>query len=305
MKKAFTLIELMIVIGILGVLMGVILSQFGGATESSRLAVCQSNMRNLAQACQSAAMSSGYYPRAATCEYSTFESDESDNMVYGLYSGWIGRVDDHQHRGHYGSHVSGQNIGCYHANEEEARQAITNGTLFASMSYDRKGYVCPSHSRSELVKRAGVTPHFSYAMNAYFGYDTSNGSESTATYGYPGEVAFGMNRADRRLLFAEIPFTSAQNANVSTGDNANLDCVLSYNDGMGASSPESIGFNHKSGKLTIAHVVYADCHTARLNMPKGADEGNIRELTEWLCKGYDVVYVGGHYEKVDDSATEE
>lgn len=304
MKKAFTLVELLIVIGILGVLMGVILSQFGGATESSRLAVCQSNMRNLAQACQSAAMSSGFYPRAATAEYVTFKDNESDDMVYGLYSGWIGRPDDHQHRGQYASHVGGQNIGCYHANEEEARQAITNGSIFASMSFDRKGYVCPSHSRSTLVKNAGLTPHFSYAMNAYFGYDTSNGSEATLSYGYPG-VSYGISRADRRLLFAEIPFTSAQNARVSSSDSADLDCVLMYNDGMNAGTPETIGFNHKSGKLTIAHVVYADCHTARLNMPKSADDGNLRDLTEWLCKGYDVVYVGGQYEKVDDSATEE
>lgn len=301
MKKAFTLIELMIVIGIIGVLAGVILSQFGGATESSRLAVCQSNMRNLAQACQSAAMSSGFYPRAGTSEYVTMNSD--GDMIRGLYSGWIGRPDDHDHRGQYSGHVGGHNIGCYTTDEDAARQAISNGTIFASMSFDRKSYVCPGHARSERVKSARLNPQFSYAMNCYFGYDSSDGSEATASYGYPG-VAYGMSRADRRLLFAEIPFTSVQDAVFSTSDSAELDCVLHYDDGE-SGSPEQIGFNHVSGKLTIAHVVYADCHTARLTLPKSADAGQLRDLTEWLCRGYDVVFVGGQYEKVDDSATED
>lgn len=301
MKKAFTLVELLIVIGILGVLMGVILSQFGGATESSRLAVCQSNMRNLAQACQSYAMSEGYYPRAATSEYITMNND--GEMRYGIYSGWIGRTNDHDNRKEKESHISGNNISCY-ASNEDARAAITNGTLFASMSHDFKGYVCPSHSRSSLVKSSNLTPCFSYAMNAYFGYDSSNGSEATVSYGDRGCNYGSLKRADRRLLFAEIPFTSAQSAKVGTAYDPELDCVLKYNDGE-SGSPEAIGFNHKSGKLTIAHVVYADCHTARISMPKGAGDGDLRELTEWLCKGYDVVYVGGKYEKVDDSTTEE
>lgn len=303
MKKAFTLVELLIVIGILGILMGVILSQFGGATDSSRLAVCQSNMRNLAQACQSYAMSSGFYPRAATSQYVTMNSD--GDMLYGIYSGWIGRTNDHQNRQASEGKKTGDNIGCYIENDQDMRAAITNGTLFASLSSDYKSYVCPAHARSQLVKDAKVTPHFSYAMNGYFGYDSSNGQEANVSHGYPGIEYGTLQRADRRLLFAEIPFTSLQNAKTSTGYDSELDCVLTYKDDGESGIAETIGFNHKSGKLTIAHVVFADCHTAKINLPKNADNGSLQDLTEWLCKGYDVVYVGGNYEKVDESATEE
>ena len=40
MKKAFTIIELLVVIGIIGVLAGVLMTSFSGGTESARAAKC-------------------------------------------------------------------------------------------------------------------------------------------------------------------------------------------------------------------------------------------------------------------------
>ena len=48
-RGGFTIIELLVVIGIIGVLAGVLLASFSGGTESARAAKCLSNMRNLAQ----------------------------------------------------------------------------------------------------------------------------------------------------------------------------------------------------------------------------------------------------------------
>ena len=55
MKRAFSLVELIVVIGIIGVLAGVLFASFSGGTESARAAKCLSNMRNLAQAAISTA----------------------------------------------------------------------------------------------------------------------------------------------------------------------------------------------------------------------------------------------------------
>lgn len=280
MKKAFTLIELLIVIGILGILMGVILSQFGGATESSRAAVCQSHMRNLAQACQTYAMANNYYPRAGTQEFVDYDS-EKDQMVYGIRVGWIARLGD---KNNIGRVDTGRKSGTYQSgmtmSEDQIVEVITNGCLYATLGKDRASYTCPHE------KGAG----WSYAMNCDFGFTPPGESEATGSKN-PGSLYYGsIGRADRKLLFAEIDRANASDA-------AN-DPILDYDS-------EHIGFNHKNGKLTVAHIVYADCHTARLACPKDASNSKLRELTEWLCQGYDVTYVGGQYEKVEDSATED
>ena len=46
-KKGFTLLELLIVIGIIAVLGGVMLAQFSGSTDSALAATCMNNMRTL------------------------------------------------------------------------------------------------------------------------------------------------------------------------------------------------------------------------------------------------------------------
>lgn len=307
MKKAFTLIELLIVISIIGVLMGVLLTQFGGATESARAAVCLSNLRNLAQACQSTAMSSGRYPLASTVEYVTYDSTD-DKTKYGLVRGWIGRPHDHENTKELqNSHIQDRMVGCYaeaNGNENDAYLAISNGTVFASLSYDASGYVCPCHARATPVRTKRLTPNWSYAMNSAFVYDYSYGEEATGSK-TSGKVYGTLGRADRTLLFAEIPYNTKQQAHFDKSDDALVDSVLQFDDGTWDGVPESIGFNHESGKLMLAHVVFADCHTAKMTMPKSATDSDLQQLTKWLCEGKDVVLVSGRYEKVNESLNNE
>ena len=52
MRRAFTLIEVLVVIGIVVILVGLVLPALGTLAEGGRSAECQSNLRQLAAASQ-------------------------------------------------------------------------------------------------------------------------------------------------------------------------------------------------------------------------------------------------------------
>ena len=91
MKKGFTLLELLVVIGIIGILSGIMLVSFGGSTEKARAAKCMSNMRSLAVAAQSYGMAHDYYPSAGTFEYTHMgrvKGMKKIGVVYRELYGW-------------------------------------------------------------------------------------------------------------------------------------------------------------------------------------------------------------------------
>lgn len=298
MKKAFTLVELLVVIGILGILSAVLIGSFSGGTESARAVKCLSNMKNLASACQTYGMAHGNYPLAGSVE--KVKVDESRGirnvkMRYCELPGWLSWNSQGAYSGSVNSHVAsvGWFTSAYTEDENVREYAYTNGVLWKYISGNRSLFQCPAH-----VKRYGSTPPaWSYFMNSYFGWDSSRGASAKAeTFG--GIHYAGLKRADRRLLFAEMPFMGVgvsiePNASAST----DFDCVLQYELGTDA---ETVGFNHSSGKRAkFAHVVFADGHTEKLSWPKtGLEATRIKELTKWLCQGKDISFNGKVYEEL-------
>ena len=299
MKKGFTLVELLVVIGILGILSAVLIASFSGGTESARNAQCLTNMKNIASACQSYGMASGNYPLAGSVEKMRIRETTAGRNVRKVYyelPGWLSwNSQGGVYAGEPSSHSASASwfTSAYSTDETAREHAYTNGVLWKYISGNRGIFQCPAH-----VKKFGKNPPaWSYVMNSYFGWDSSQGAASRSE-GYDG-VDFGsLKRADRRLLLAEMPYMGVETA-AKTGESAGTecDCVLQYQDKDGG---EMIGFNHASGKRAkFAHVVFADGHTEKLAWPKdGLNEARVKELTRWLCSATDVTFNGKVYEEL-------
>ena len=298
MKKAFTLVELLIVIAIIAILAGVLMVSMGGATESARAAKCLSNMRNLSAACLNYGINNHYYPRAASVEYSYMDESQGIRHVktrYGERKGWIswnsGGAYDSKPTSSVASggfHKSAYGDGC---TDEQMHYCITNGAIWKYVGANADVYVCPSHT-----KTVGKV-WWSYEMNGYFGGDVEL-SGKTVSESDSG-CGSTLQLADRRLLFAEMPFndgTAASGAGTTDTSKFAADTAIQYR-GLNAGNDETLAFNHYIGKRKCAHVAYADGHVEKLQAPRGEQDG--AELMQWLCEGTDISFNGSRYEELD------
>ena len=295
-RRAFTLIELLVVIGIIGTLTSVLLVTMGSGTERARTAKCASNMRRLATAIRSCS--------AAAQSYQYASPSANDGIKYYAYKGWISYLDR-------GTHYPISSPGSFAqpsfaGTEEDKLHALTNGAIWKAVGCDHETYLCPAFVR--LCKKKGVkNPGWSYQMNPYFGYESTPGA-AAPLQNYAD--TFMTARADRILLLAEIPaleLSKAVKTDASSlpevkltgdaGDPAMDGCLLYKSKG----GNESIGFNHENGREVFGHVAFADGHVETIVAPKN---GNYEELTDWLCRGCDVVYQNGNYQEVNDSDVE-
>ena len=305
MKKAFTLIELLIVIAIIVILAGVLLTVTGGGTESARAAKCMSNLRSLATGANSAAMDGRWYPAAGSYQF----VDLGDGgLVYRERVGWISWLSNkgdpfgHLPGGKAPSAPVSVSICEFNSdNEEDSLFAITNGAIWKAVNCNKSIYTCPTHTIYCQQHSLG-TPNWSYVMNAKFGHDYSRGSkgvpDSRPEYGK-------LTRADRILMFAELPTRQDEGG----GDEWTRDCTLQYKANVNGNSygrnwggkAEAIGFMHKGNRgRYCAHVAFADGHTEKLLEPR---EGGLtpEDLTALLCEGKDVVFDGNGYQEVRET----
>ncbi|MBR6734543.1 MAG: prepilin-type N-terminal cleavage/methylation domain-containing protein [Kiritimatiellae bacterium] len=306
MKKAFTLIELLIVVGIIAVLMGTLVAALSGGTDAARAARCLTNLKNLASACNSYAMACTHYPLAGSAEIKEPDLDSIDSsgvqFIFTEYRGWLSWDSRGAYEGKTTSHVAsgGWFTSAYNQTFDVRQHALTNGALWRYVSENADVFVCPAHKKSMRKQN----PLWSYVMNERFGYDTSLGEQAIP---YDPRIRYdGLPRADRVLMFAELQFLDNDKVEVSTDSGSGIrnDCTLQYNHN------EVIGFNHPNGKRGLfAHVVFADGHAEKLMIPaspSGAgwavapSRGDLEDLTEWLCQGKDVSLNGSRYEKLND-----
>ncbi len=305
MKKAFTLVELLLVVGIIAILIGVFVAMSGGGTESARAAKCLTNMKNLVVACNGYGMTSTWYPAAGSYERKHVGYDGSGKPVhsYEEVRGWISWNSDGAYSGgNARSHVSsaGWFTSTYNQDLDTREYALHHGAIWGHVAGSASVYQCPSHLKACPKEK----PLWSYVMNQKFGYDKTLGSGA-----HPGyrNIEYGeLSRADRILMFAELQFLKNDKVEVNMDESSGIrnDCTLQYG------KDEIIGFNHPNGKRQLyAHVAFADGHVEKLSIPAtysssgwniNLSVSELKDLTTWLCQGKDVAFNGSKYEKLED-----
>lgn len=307
MKKAFSLVELIVVVAIIAILSGVMMASFGGGTASARAARCLSNMKNLASAAQTYGMSSRYYPLAGNLVYMQMREERGNRVKkeYRENAGWISA--NSQNMFPSTSYSTPETVSMYSSDREASSYALTNGVLWKYLSGSHETYVCPEHAKHA---GSGVQVNWSYLMNAAFGWDKDKRSRANA---WSGRTEYGhLANSDKRLLFSEVPFMGFNGWQPEgSGGSTDTDAILQYSESgldsggkgsySGGGSAEEIGVNHKSGRFYFAHVAFADGHVEKLRMPmngKKPDTSGLAELTSWLCAGYDVSFDGSRYNRV-------
>ncbi len=300
-KQGFTMIELLVVIGIIGILAAVILSQFSGSTESARATQCMTNMRNLAVAVQNYAIANadGNYPFAGSYRVFKFTIDDDDkNYWNGI--GWISWNED-------GSASSFSETVL-----EKRLYAITNGVLWNYIGGSFSSYQCPTHVK--LCKAKGMdSPVWSYRMNKRFGFDKGKGTGTPVHWNGVNLQSKSIDghvfNPDKCLLFAEIPVVERPGVTPVplTASGADGDCILQADSNYGGNKAgqlgESIGFNHKLGtRGYTGHVAFADGHVEKILQPNynSPSAGAEKDLTMWLCDGEEIAIVGTGYERVSN-----
>jgi prepilin-type N-terminal cleavage/methylation domain-containing protein/prepilin-type processing-associated H-X9-DG protein len=175
--KAFTLVELLVVIGIIAVLVGILLPVLARARDQANRTVCMSNIRQIAMAFMMYARDNRDW-----CPYSARHEGGTDQPA-----DWI-----HWRRGINNQGINSSAVARYLGNRNERLKAL---------------FRCPS---DRPTNRPAVDPYtgsgnpyqYSYTMNSYFdprpGYQVPWG-----TYrGKPTKLG-GAKRAAEKILLAE------------------------------------------------------------------------------------------------------
>lgn len=294
MKKAFTLIEMLIVVGIIAVLMSIVLVNVRGATDSANATKCMNNMRSLFVAMDSIGMDSGSYPLAGPCIRKTSYENKS---VTSTFEPWISR--DH----------SEKMVPCYGTgSEDEDRYAITNGSMgvfWKAMAGKDSAYNCPMFAKDHFVKRKRM-PLFSYALNAVqFASDVKAMADSFVGVGIVGYNSF--QRADRAVMFAELPISQSCGYDpLAKPETCDATLKPDVGNPKWKGSAEAIGFVHQDKrKRYYGHVVFVDGHIEKFMQPPASSSLKEAKLTAHICSGNDVAYDERGYRLVAEAVADE
>ena len=301
-RFGFTIIELLVVIGIIAVLMGALIPLVGGSRDSALTAKCKNNMHALAQGVISVAQANGEYGHfPAAGMYRSIDYKSRKKKQYYPHRPWISNVGDVlMLNGTIGSVDLGA-VAHFTGSDNDVRVAITNGAIWEAVN-SVDVYRCPAHANAYEKANNGRQPGWSYMMNQEFGFNRNNaGSLSFCGSSIKGTITVATDTAgmrtesaqrghDKVLLFAEIQGVDVSSENlrgIVSGGDFKSDAVLEY-------TKEDMGFNHPVGKRKWGgNVAFADGHVDTIILPtKGMSR---RDLTRYLCQGFDVPHDGRAY----------
>ena len=313
MKKAFTLIEMLVVVGIIAVLASIVLVNIRGATEAANATKCMSNMRNLCNAMNAVAMDWDHYPLAGHITATSTGLEEKTT------EGWISRDR------------AGNVVPCYGTgNDDDDIYALTNGcaggwkdgkgksdgVFWQAVAQNASIFSCPTFAKDLLAKRKRK-PIFSYALNAaIFRSDQPAGYQGLSG---PGMVKYNnkgdmTDKGDKRVMCAELPISQSCSYDpLAKPDTCNAALQINmtlggevYGNPLWKGRSEAIGFVHQDKrKKYYGHVAFIDGHIEKFMQPPASSSLKEDALTARICIGDDVAFDENGYRFVAEAEDEE
>lgn len=299
----FTIIELLVVIGIIAVLLAALLPMMSGSRDSALTAKCKNNMHALAQGVISYAQANGEYGHfPAAGMYRSIDYKTRKKKQYYPHRPWISNLGNvSMLNGTIGSTDVGSVAHFGDSSDINVEFAITNGAIWQAVNRSFEVYRCPAHVNAYEKANKGRKPGWSYMMNQEFGFNKEGQGSinffgasikdmiTVATESDDRSKKSAQRGHDKVLLFAEIQGVDVSSANlksVAGSGGMESDAVLEY-------MKEDMGFNHPIGKKKWGgNVAFADGHVDTVILPTGMSR---RDLTRYLCQGFDVPHDGRAY----------